>query len=186
MVGGINERAMHPVEIAAEIFSLMSKKKNQAEKLLDLTYEQKHLLEQGRVDEFITLIQMRQEVISETDAIDKIIGQYPKLQETALNYLASNDNDNAGLFYEQKIYKESALGVFSLSTYLNQIEEMSRDIKKIYLKVQQLEKQNEAQITKLMNDLKRDLASLQGNRAGQSAYDRRLKQQFGAFLDQKK
>ena len=63
--------ANNPIETASEILSLMSKKKSLAEKLLDLTYEQKDLLEQGHVDEFLTFGQLRQEVISETNSVDE-------------------------------------------------------------------------------------------------------------------
>lgn len=161
--------ANNPIETASEILSLMSKKKSLAEKLLDLTYEQKDLLEQGHVDEFLTFGQLRQEVISETNSVDELINRYPEVQETDLNYLAvSNEKENVS------------------SVYLTQIEEVSREIKKIYLKVQQLEKQNMAAMTRQLNELKKDLASLQSNRAGQSAYEHTSNQHSGAFIDRKK
>lgn len=151
----------HLTDLATEILSLMLKKKYEVEKLLDLTREQQVLLQECCYDEFLTLLQSRQQVIDEIEVINLALQEYPSFKEI--------ESDSINHF-----------------AYHKQINEVSAEIKTTFFDIWQLEQQNKQELNKQFDNLKKDMAAMHQNRNRQSAYDQRPVQTNGAFLDRKK
>jgi len=151
----------HLTDLATEILSLMLKKKYEVEKLLDLTREQQVLLQEGCYEEFLTLLQSRQQVIDEIEVINLALQEYPSFNEI------ESDSINHFAYHEQ-------------------ISEVSAEIKTTFFDIWQLEQHNKQELGKQLENLKKDMVAMHQNRNRQSVYDQRPVQTDGAFLDRKK
>lgn len=179
-------KAVNQADITNEVVSLLLRKKNRAEKLLDITLEQQAFLDQGYIEEFLTLMHLRQEIIDEIDSISEVLGSYSGINTLTLDSINPSltcitiPGKSVAHFQEQKEMSHT------ITIILKQIQEINADIAKIYLQVQDLEAINKKILNYQLDSLKRELILLQNSKAGQALYDQLPLQNTGAFLDRKK
>lgn len=179
-------RAINEAEITNEILSLLLKKKNRVEKMLDITLEQQALLNQGYIDEFLTLMKLRQDIIDEIENINDILDSYPGINNLTSDYLEMPSpciNNNGKIaYYNQKDKRTTCV----IAGVLNQIEEIHKEISKTYLQVQDLVEINKQTLHHQLETTRKELTLLQNTKARQMLYDQLPAQYSGAFLDRKK
>lgn len=122
------------------------------------------------MEEFLTLMELRQEIIDEINSINKMLDSYPGIDGLTLHTL---NPPPKGVTFAQTVM-------------LEQIVATNAEITKIFLIVQELEEINNNTVHNQLASLRKELVLLQSSKARQTLYDQLPAQYTGAFVDRKK
>ena len=151
-----------------ELMSLLEKKQLLFDRIMEITLEQKKVLEENEADKIEGLVGLKQSVIDSIDEIDMSFSQGLKTLKKHLNVQVLEEVD----FTKYPELKDLKLKV-------EEIMSMAQEIMLI-------ERSNKEKLVSIMNEMKREIKQIKAGKKSIKAYERPITNNDGIYVDKKK
>jgi len=151
-----------------ELMSLLEKKQLLFDRIMEITLEQKKVLEENEADKIESLVGRKQSVIDSIDEIDMSFSQGLKTLKKHLNVQVLEEVD----FTKYPELKDLKLKV-------EEIMSMAQEIMLI-------ERSNKEKLVSIMNEMKREIKQIKAGKKSIKAYERPITNNDGIYVDKKK
>ena len=151
-----------------ELMSLLKKKQLLFDRIMEITLEQKKVLEENEADKIEGLVGLKQSVIDSIDEIDMSFSQGLKTLKKHLNVQVLEEVD----FTKYPELKDLKLKV-------EEIMSMAQEIMLI-------ERSNKEKLVSIMNEMKKEIKQIKAGKKSIKAYERPITNNDGIYVDKKK
>ncbi|HPL99122.1 MAG TPA: flagellar export chaperone FlgN [Bacillota bacterium] len=151
-----------------ELMSLLEKKQLLFDRIMEITLEQKKVLEENEADKIESLVGRKQSVIDSIDEIDMSFSQGLKTLKKHLNVQVLEEVD----FTKYPELKDLKLKV-------EEIMSMAQEIMLI-------ERSNKEKLVSIMNEMKKEIKQIKAGKKSIKAYERPITNNDGIYVDKKK
>jgi len=151
-----------------ELMSLLEKKQLLFDRIMEITLEQKKVLEENEADKIEGLVGLKQSVIDSIDEIDMSFSQGLKTLKKHLSVQALEEVD----FTKYPELKDLKLKV-------EEIMSMAQEIMLI-------ERSNKEKLVSIMNEMKKEIKQIKAGKKSIKAYERPITNNDGIYVDKKK
>ena len=151
-----------------ELMSLLKKKQLLFDRIMEITLEQKKVLEENEADKIESLVGRKQSVIDSIDEIDMSFSQGLKTLKKHLSVQALEEVD----FTKYPELKDLKLKV-------EEIMSMAQEIMLI-------ERSNKEKLVSIMNEMKKEIKQIKAGKKSIKAYERPITNNDGIYVDKKK
>ena len=151
-----------------ELMSLLEKKQLLFDRIMEITLEQKKVLEENEADKIESLVGRKQSVIDSIDEIDMSFSQGLKTLKKHLSVQALEEVD----FTKYPELKDLKLKV-------EEIMSMAQEIMLI-------ERSNKEKLVSIMNEMKKEIKQIKAGKKSIKAYERPITNNDGIYVDKKK
>ena len=151
-----------------ELMSLLEKKQLLFDRIMEITLEQKKVLEENEADKIEGLVGLKQSVIDSIDEIDMSFSQGLKTLKKHLNVQVLEEVD----FTKYPELKDLKLKV-------EEIMSMAQEIMLI-------ERSNKEKLVSIMNEMKKEIKQIKAGKKSIKAYERPITNNDGIYVDKKK
>ena len=151
-----------------ELMSLLKKKQLLFDRIMEITLEQKKVLEENEADKIESLVGRKQSVIDSIDEIDMSFSQGLKTLKKHLNVQVLEEVD----FTKYPELKDLKLKV-------EEIMSMAQEIMLI-------ERSNKEKLVSIMNEMKKEIKQIKAGKKSIKAYERPITNNDGIYVDKKK
>ena len=154
--------------IIVGLMNLLKKKQLLFDRIMEITLEQKKVLEENEADKIEGLVGLKQSVIDSIDEIDMSFSQGLKTLKKHLSVQALEEVD----FTKYPELKDLKLKV-------EEIMSMAQEIMLI-------ERSNKEKLVSIMNEMKREIKQIKAGKKSIKAYERPITNNDGIYVDKKK
>ena len=154
--------------IIVGLMNLLKKKQLLFDRIMEITLEQKKVLEENEADKIESLVGRKQSVIDSIDEIDMSFSQGLKTLKKHLSVQALEEVD----FTKYPELKDLKLKV-------EEIMSMAQEIMLI-------ERSNKEKLVSIMNEMKREIKQIKAGKKSIKAYERPITNNDGIYVDKKK
>ncbi len=151
-----------------ELMSLLEKKQLLFDRIMEITLEQKKVLEENEADKIESLVGRKQSVIDSIDEIDMSFSQGLKTLKKHLNVQVLEEVD----FTKYPELKDLKLKV-------EEIMSMAQEIMLI-------ERSNKEKLVSIMNEMKKEIKQIKAGKKSIKAYEKPIISNDGIYIDKKK
>ena len=151
-----------------ELMSLLEKKQLLFDRIMEITLEQKKVLEENEADKIESLVGRKQSVIDSIDEIDMSFSQGLKTLKKHLNVQVLEEVD----FTKYPELKDLKL----------KVEEIMSKAQEIML----IEMSNKEKLVSIMNEMKKEIKQIKAGKKSIKAYERPITNNDGIYVDKKK
>ncbi len=154
--------------IIVELMNLLEKKRKLFDSIMEITLEQKKVLEENKADKMESLVGRKQSVIDSIDEIDRSFSQ-------GLNTLKKHLNVQALEEVDFTKYPE----LKNLKLKVEEIMSMAQEIMLI-------ERSNKEKLESIMNEMKKEIKQIKAGKKSIKAYEKPIISNDGIYIDKKK
>ena len=154
--------------IIVGLMNLLKKKQLLFDRIMEITLEQKKVLEENEADKIESLVGRKQSVIDSIDEIDMSFSQGLKTLKKHLNVQVLEEVD----FTKYPELKDLKLKV-------EEIMSMAQEIMLI-------ERSNKEKLVSIMNEMKKEIKQIKAGKKSIKAYERPITNNDGIYVDKKK
>jgi len=154
--------------IIVELMNLLEKKRKLFDSIMEITLEQKKVLEENKADKMESLVGRKQSVIDSIDEIDRSFSQ-------GLNTLKKHLNVQALEEVDFTKYPE----LKNLKLKVEEIMSMAQEIMLI-------ERSNKEKLVSIMNEMKKEIKQIKAGKKSIKAYEKPIISNDGIYIDKKK
>jgi len=154
--------------IIVGLMNLLKKKQLLFDRIMEITLEQKKVLEENEADKIEGLVGLKQSVIDSIDEIDMSFSQGLKTLKKHLSVQALEEVD----FTKYPELKDLKLKV-------EEIMSMAQEIMLI-------ERSNKEKLVSIMNEMKKEIKQIKAGKKSIKAYERPITNNDGIYVDKKK
>ena len=154
--------------VIIELLSLIDKKKQLFDSILEITLEQKKDIEEDKANNIEKLVARKQSAIDSIDEIDKSFAERFNLLKKHLNI---------------KTLEELDLSKYPM---LKRLKLKVEEIMSLARNIMEIEVSNKEKLTAIMNELKSDMKQLSVGKKSVKAYEKPNTYNDGIYIDKKK